>query len=99
MVINLINYKTGNIKNDLLSGIVVAFVLVPGAVAFSFIAGVSPIIGLYTAFILGLIVSLISGATGAVAVVLVGLGVAVQEHYQSMGLSEAQIAGLVVSQA
>lgn len=71
-----------SIKSDILSGIVVAIALVPEAIAFSIIAGVSPLVGLYTAFILGLITAIIggkagmiSGATGAVAVVLVGLGV------------------------
>ncbi|WP_187648441.1 SulP family inorganic anion transporter [Nitrosophilus labii] len=71
---------TTNPKNDLLSGIVVAIALVPEAIAFSIIAGVNPQIGLYTAFILGLITALIggkpgmiSGATGAVAIVLVDL--------------------------
>ncbi len=71
---------TTNPKNDLLSGTVVAIALVPEAIAFSIIAGVNPQIGLYTAFILGLITALIggkpgmiSGATGAVAIVLVDL--------------------------
>ncbi len=75
-----------SIKNDVLSGIVVAVALVPEAIAFSIIAGVSPLVGLYTAFILGLITALvggkagmISGATGAIAVVLVGLGIKVKE--------------------
>ncbi|QKF82095.1 SulP family inorganic anion transporter [Halarcobacter ebronensis] len=75
-----------SIKNDVLSGIVVAIALVPEAIAFSIIAGVSPLVGLYTAFILGFITAIIggkagmiSGATGAVAVVLVGLGVKVKE--------------------
>jgi len=75
-----------SIKSDVLSGIVVAIALVPEAIAFSIIAGVSPLVGLYTAFILGLITALIggkagmiSGATGAVAVVLVGLGLKVKE--------------------
>ncbi len=73
-------------KSDILSGVVVAIALVPEAIAFSIIAGVSPLVGLYTAFILGLITALIggkagmiSGATGAVAVVLIGLGVKVKE--------------------
>ena len=73
-------------KSDMLSGIVVAIALVPEAIAFSIIAGVSPLVGLYTAFILGLITALIggkagmiSGATGAVAVVLVALGIKVKE--------------------
>ena len=71
---------TTNPKNDILSGTVVAIALIPEAIAFSIIAGVNPQIGLYTAFILGLITALIggkpgmiSGATGAVAVVLVDL--------------------------
>jgi len=74
------NYRRDNLKNDLLSGLVVAVALVPEAIAFSFIVGINPIIGLYTAFILGLVTAIlggkpgmISGATGAVAVVLVGL--------------------------
>jgi SulP family sulfate permease len=74
-------------KNDILSGIVVAIALVPEAIAFSIIAGVSPLVGLYTAFILGAITALlggkagmISGATGAIAVVLVGLGVETQQY-------------------
>jgi SulP family sulfate permease len=69
-----------SIKNDALSGLTVALALVPEAVAFAFVAGVSPIIGLYSAFLLGLITAvvggrpgMISGATGAMAVVVVGL--------------------------
>jgi SulP family sulfate permease len=75
-------------KSDILSGIVVAIALVPEAIAFSFIAGVSPLVGLYTAFILGFVTALIggkagmiSGATGAIAVVLVGVGVEVRNLY------------------
>ena len=69
-----------NLKNDVLSGLTVALALVPEAVAFSIIAQVSPLVGLYSAFIIGLITALfggrpgmISGATGAVAVVVVSL--------------------------
>ena len=90
----LSNYKTDNIKNDILSGLVVAVALVPEAIAFSFIVGISPIVGLYAAFILGAVTALlggkpgmISGATGSVAVVLVGLAVAAGEHLKSQGLS------------
>ena len=89
----LSNYKTDNIKNDVLSGLVVAVALVPEAIAFSFIVGISPIVGLYAAFILGAITALIggkpgmiSGATGSVAVVLVGLAVAAATHLKSHGL-------------
>ena len=70
----------GSFKNDILSGITVALALVPEAVAFAFVAGVSPIVGLYGAFMMGLITSIfggrpgmISGATGAMAVVMVHL--------------------------
>lgn len=69
-----------NIKNEILSGLTVALALVPEAVAFSLIAGVSPLVGLYSAFIIGLITAIlggrpgmISGATGAIAVVVVSL--------------------------
>ena len=67
-------------KTEVLSGLTVAMALIPEAVAFAFIAGLSPLTGLYAAFMMGLITSIfggrpgmISGATGAVAVVLVAL--------------------------
>ena len=70
----------GSVKNDFLSGITVALALVPEAVAFAFVAGVSPVVGLYGAFMMGLITAIfggrpgmISGATGAMAVVMVHL--------------------------
>ncbi len=70
-----VNYKT-----EILSGITVAIALIPEAVAFAFIAGLSPLVGLYAAFVMGLVTSvfggrpgMISGATGAVAVVIVAL--------------------------
>ena len=77
----LIDKSTGgSVKNDILSGITVALALVPEAVAFAFVAGVSPVVGLYGAFMMGLITSIfggrpgmISGATGAMAVVMVHL--------------------------
>ena len=91
---DLKKYTAANIKNDILSGLVVAVALVPEAIAFSFIAGVSPIVGLYTAFILGLVTALIggkpgmiSGATGAVAIVLVGLTLEVNTLLSAQGLS------------
>jgi len=100
---NLSNYKNSNIKNDILSGLVVAVALVPEAIAFSFIADVSPIVGLYTAFILGLITALIggkpgmiSGATGAVAVVLVGLSVKVNALYSAQGVSGDELAFIIL---
>lgn len=69
-----------SVKTDILSGLTVAFALVPEAVAFAFVAGVDPLVGLYAAFMVGLITSIfggrpgmISGATGAMAVVMVAL--------------------------
>ena len=74
----LFNNFTSNPKNDILSGITVSLALVPEAVAFAFVAGIDPLVGLYGAFMMGLITSLfggrpgmISGATGAMAVVMV----------------------------
>lgn len=67
-------------KTEILSGLTVALALVPEAVAFALIAGLSPLTGLYAAFMMGLVTSIlggrpgmISGATGAVAVVIVSL--------------------------
>lgn len=67
-------------KVEILAGLTVALALVPEAIAFAFVAGVEPLVGLYAAFIVGLITALIggrpgmiSGATGALAVVMVAL--------------------------
>ena len=69
-----------NYKNEILSGLTVALALIPEAIAFALIAGLNPLTGLYAAFSMGLITSvfggrpgMISGATGAVAVVIVVL--------------------------
>lgn len=71
---------TFNPKNDILSGLTVALALVPEAVAFAFVAGIDPMVGLYGAFMMGIVTSMfggrpgmISGATGAMAVVMVHL--------------------------
>ena len=83
-MLNFFSRRPSNPKDDILSGITVALALVPEAVAFAFVAGVSPIIGLYSAFFIGLLSAIfggrpgmISGATGAMAVVIVTL---VAEH-------------------
>lgn len=75
-----IRKRVSNVRNDVLSGLTVALALVPEAVAFAFVAGVDPLVGLYAAFMVGLITSIfggrpgmISGATGALAVVMVSL--------------------------
>ena len=68
------------IRTNVLSGLTVALALVPEAIAFAFVAGVHPLTGLYAAFMMGLITAaiggrpgMISGATGALAVVMVAL--------------------------
>ncbi len=80
-VLNFYNLKQKvDYKTEVLSGITVALALVPEAVAFSMIAGLSPLTGLYAAFTIGIITSIfggrpgmISGATGAIAIVIVAL--------------------------
>ncbi|MDH5608301.1 MAG: SulP family inorganic anion transporter [Cyclobacteriaceae bacterium] len=76
----IFNNFTHHPKNDVLSGLTVALALVPEAVAFAFVAGVDPLVGLYGAFMMGIVTALfggrpgmISGATGAMAVVMVHL--------------------------
>ena len=76
--------RLDRIRIEFLAGLTVSLALVPEAVAFAFVAGVEPLVGLYAAFIVGLITSLtggrpgmISGATGALAVVMVAL---VRDH-------------------
>ena len=73
-------WNANRVKIELLAGLTVALALVPEAVAFAFVAGVNPLVGLYAAFIVGLITAvfggrpgMISGATGALAVVMVSL--------------------------
>ena len=70
----------GLFRIEILSGLTVALALVPEAIAFAFVAGVTPLSGLYAAFIVGLVTAIlggrpgmISGATGALAVVMVSL--------------------------
>jgi len=85
-----------DLKKEVTSGLTVALALVPEAVAFAFVAGVDPLVGLYAAFMVGLVTSIfggrpgmISGATGALAVVMVSLvkeGNAMGAPDDSMGL-------------
>lgn len=96
----LFNNFTHNPKNDILSGLTVALALVPEAVAFAFVAGIDPLVGLYGAFMMGLVTALfggrpgmISGATGAMAVVMVHMiqkgnevGNAMQVPVDNLGL-------------
>ncbi len=86
-------------RDDILSGLTVAFALVPEAVAFAFVAGVNPLVGLYGAFLMGLVTSLIggrpgmiSGATGSMAVVMVAL---VKQHGVEYLFATIMLAGLL----
>jgi len=96
---NLITGNQSNVKNDVLSGITVALALVPEAVAFAFVAGVEPMVGLYAAFMMGLLTAtlggrpgMISGATGAMAVVMVAL---VASHGVQYLFAAVVLAGLI----
>ncbi len=95
----LIRHKTSSHKADILSGLTVAMALVPEAVAFAFVAKVEPMVGLYAAFIMGLITALIggrpgmiSGATGAMAVVMTSL---VVSHGVSYLFAAVVLAGII----
>ena len=99
-----------NPKNDILSGLTVALALVPEAIAFAFIAGIDPLVGLYGAFMMGLVTALIggrpgmiSGATGAMAVVMVHMikigndvGLAYATPIENLGLYWLFITLLIV---
>ncbi|MGA0074439.1 MAG: SulP family inorganic anion transporter, partial [Flavobacteriaceae bacterium] len=86
-------------RTELLSGLTVALALVPEAVAFALIAGLSPLTGLYAAFVMGLVTSIfggrpgmISGATGAIAVVVVSLA---QSHGVEYVFAAVVLSGLI----
>ncbi|MDO7906455.1 SulP family inorganic anion transporter [Paenibacillus sp. JX-17] len=81
---NLRQQWLGNIRGDILAGITVALALIPEAIAFSIIAGVDPMVGLYASITIAIVISIaggrpgmISAATGAMAVLMVGL---VKDH-------------------
>jgi SulP family sulfate permease len=92
-------FSKNSVKNDVLSGLTVSLALVPEAVAFAFVAGVDPMVGLYAAFMVGIITAIfggrpgmISGATGAMAVVMVSL---VSEHGVQYLFAAVLLAGLL----
>ena len=98
--LNLFDFRQPvNYRTEVLSGLTVALALIPEAVAFALIAGLSPLTGLYAAFTMGLITSIlggrpgmISGATGAVAVVIVSL---VKDHGVEYVFAAVVLAGLI----
>ncbi|WP_040571118.1 SulP family inorganic anion transporter [Methyloversatilis thermotolerans] len=88
-----------NVRNDLLAGIVVALALIPEAIAFSIIAGVDPKVGLYASFSIATIIAfaggrpgMISGATGAMALVMVTL---VKDHGLQYLLAATVLTGVL----
>jgi len=93
-VFNLFDLKQKvNYKNEVLSGLTVALALVPEAIAFALIAGLSPLTGLYAAFSIGLITSIlggrpISGATGAIAVIYVGMIALIRQGNPEISVDE-----------
>jgi len=98
--LNLFDFKQSvNYTSEILSGLTVALALVPEAVAFAFVAGLNPLTGLYAAFSIGLITSvfggrpgMISGATGAIAIVIVALA---KTHGVEYIFATVVLAGLI----
>ncbi|TGB05342.1 SulP family inorganic anion transporter [Halobacillus salinus] len=89
----------GNVKNDTLSGLVVAMALIPEAIAFSIIAGVDPMVGLYASFCIAVVISfvggrpgMISAATGAMALLMVTL---VKDHGLEYLLAATILTGIL----
>ncbi|MFK3959797.1 SulP family inorganic anion transporter [Pseudalkalibacillus hwajinpoensis] len=89
----------GNVKNDTLAGIVVALALIPEAIAFSIIAGVDPMVGLYASFCIAVVISfvggrpgMISAATGAMALLMVTL---VADHGLQYLLAATILTGVI----
>ncbi|MDH5834833.1 SulP family inorganic anion transporter [Luteimonas kalidii] len=96
---NLRQEWLGNIRGDLLAGLVVALALIPESIAFSIIAGVDPKVGLYASFCIAVVISftggrpgMISAATGAMALVMVGL---VKEHGLQYLLAATLLTGVL----
>ncbi|MGM0585253.1 MAG: SulP family inorganic anion transporter [Pseudomonadota bacterium] len=90
---------TGNVRNDLLAGLVVALALIPEAIAFSIIAGVDPKVGLYASFSIAVITAIaggrpgmISAATAATAVLMISL---VRDHGLEYLLAATVLAGVL----
>lgn len=89
----------GNLKGDILAGVVVALALIPEAIAFSIIAGLDPMVGLYASFCISLVIAfiggrpgMISGATGAMALLMVTL---VADHGLEYLLAATILTGLL----
>ena len=90
---------SGNIQGDVLAGIVVALALIPEAIAFSIIAGLDPMVGLYASFVIAVVIAfvggrpgMISAATGAMALLMVNL---VADHGLSYLLAATVLTGVI----
>jgi SulP family sulfate permease len=99
MLVSLRNSWFGNIRGDLLAGMVVALALIPEAIAFSVIAGVDPKVGLYASFCIAVVIAfmggrpgMISAATGAMALLMVTL---VKEHGLQYLLAATLLTGIL----
>lgn len=89
----------GNVKGDVLAGIVVALALIPEAIAFSIIAGVDPMVGLYASFSIAVVIAfvggrpgMISAATGAMALLMITL---VADHGLQYLLAATILTGII----
>ncbi len=100
MNVNTIKYEWfGNIRGDVLAGMVVAMALIPEAIAFSIIAGVDPMVGLYASFCIAVVIAfvggrpgMISAATGATALLMVTL---VADHGLQYLLAATILTGII----
>lgn len=96
------NFGFGNPSKDLLSGLVVAFAMIPEAIAFSGIAGVDPQVGLFGAFLLSVTIAFVGGrsamitsATGSTALLMTGLVATGEARGEGLGLAYLLVAGVV----
>ena len=99
---SVIKQWINNPRQDILSGLVVAFAMIPEAIAFSGIAGVDPQVGLFGAFCLSLTIALVGGrigmitsATGSTALLMTGLVASGNARGEGLGLSYLMAAGLL----
>ena len=97
-----LNLGFGNPSKDLLSGLVVAFAMIPEAIAFSGIAGVDPQVGLFGAFLLSITIAffggrsaMITSATGSTALLMTGLVATGEARGEGLGLTYLLVAGVV----
>ena len=98
-----LNLGFGNPSKDLLSGLVVAFAMIPEAIAFSGIAGVDPQVGLFGAFLLSITIAFLGGrsamitsATGSTALLMTGLVATGEARGEGLGVTYLLVAGCLL---